>query len=268
MTTSANTRTHAVLGSTGERTPISTLSVVGLLVLWGIVAQTGIVNPLLLPSPFRVVMAARDIGPTLVFHFGATVARIITGFVLGASVGVGVGLCMQYSRKVFVLLDGIVETSRPIPAVALVPFFLLVFGFAEVGKILLVTFGTSLIMIVATVEAIERVPSGVLRWGLVLGLPRRKLFSRVILPAAIPELRTGFRIALAVAVTLVIVSEFMGATYGLGYLINVAKITLTTPTLVLSVVLLGWVSWGLDRAVRLLFDRASAWDLRAKGALK
>jgi len=102
----------------------------------------------------------------------------------------------------------------------------------------------------------------------VLGLPRPKLFRRVILPAAIPELRAGFRVALAVAVTLVIVSEFMGATYGLGYLINVAKVTLTTPTLVLSVILLGWVSWGLDQILRGMFDRASAWDLRARGALR
>jgi sulfonate transport system permease protein len=259
---------YGVLGSTGGRTMVPTLVVGVLLILWQLVARTGIINPLLLPAPLSVLLAARDIGPALGFHLAATVTRIVTGFVLGACLGTGIGLSMQYSRRVFLLLDGIVETSRPIPPVALVPFFLLVFGFAESGKILLVTVGTSLIMVVATVEAIERVPAGILRWGLVLGLPRRTLFRRIILPAAIPELRTGLRVALAVSVTLVIVSEFMGATYGLGYLINVAKVTLTTPTLVLSVILLGWVSWGLDQIVRAIFDRVSAWDLRAKGALK
>jgi len=268
MTLSKDVPQQGVLGSSGGWTMVPTLTVCALLILWGLVARTGIINPLLLPSPLSVVLAARDIGPTLGYHLAATVFRIVSGFVLGGVLGTGIGLSMQYSRKVFILLDGIVETSRPLPAVALVPFFLLVFGFAEIGKILLVTVGTSLVVVVATVEAIERVPAGVLRWGLVLGLPRPKLFRRVILPAAIPELRAGFRVALAVAVTLVIVSEFMGATYGLGYLINVAKVTLTTPTLVLSVILLGWVSWGLDQILRGMFDRASAWDLRARGALR
>ena len=102
----------------------------------------------------------------------------------------------------------------------------------------------------------------------VVGLSRRDLFRMVILPAAWVEMRSGFRIALALAVSLVVVSEFLGATYGLGYLISVAKVTLTTPTLLLSIMLLGWLGWGLDRLVRYMFDKTTAWDVRAKGATK
>jgi taurine transport system permease protein len=182
--------------------------------------------------------------------------------------GAALGIVMQYSRRAFILLDGIVETSRPIPPVAVVPFVILIFGFAEIGKIILVTLGTGLVITVATVEAIERVPTSLVKWGLVSGLKRRDLFARIILPAAIPELRSGSRIALAVAIALVIVSEFMGATYGLGYLINVSKITLTTPTLLLSIIILGLISWTLDRLIRMSFDHWCAWDVRAKGAVK
>lgn len=96
---------------------------------------------------------------------------------------------------------------------------------------------------------------------------RPELFRRIIIPAAWPEMRVGFRIALAAAITLVIVAEFMGATYGLGYLISVSKVTLTTPTILLSTFLLGWLGWGLDKVVRLVFDKTCAWDARVKEAV-
>jgi sulfonate transport system permease protein len=259
---------NSVLGSSAKRTPLSLVGVLSIIILWTLLSSFKLVNPLLLPSPMRVIVAAKDIGFDLAWHVLATVIRALAGLFLGGVVGFSVGVLMQYSRRAFILLDGVVETSRPVPPVALVPFFILLFGFSEYGKILLVALGTGLVITVATVEAIERVPSGVVRWGLVSGLSRAGLFRYIILPAALPDMRTGARIALATAITLVIVSEFMGSTYGLGYLINVSKITLTTPTIVLCIIILGWLSWGLDRALRLAFDRVSAWDIRAKGAVR
>lgn len=261
-------KVDVVLGSGGKKSALSILGVLGIIALWTIVCSLHIIPPLLLPSPSRVLLAAADIGPDLFKHIGATTARVVSGFLLGGIAGIGVGVSMQYDRRVFLLLDGIVETARPVPPVALVPFFLLWFGFSEPGKILLVAMGTSLVIIVAVVEALERVPTGVVRWGLVMGLPRRDLFKLILLRSALPEMRAGFRIALALAVTLVVVSEFMGATYGVGYLINVSKVTLNTPTVVLSIIVLGWLAYLLDRMLRWFFDKSCSWDVRAKGATR
>jgi len=167
---------------------------------------------------------------------------------------------MQYNRHAFAVLDGIVETGRPIPTVALIPFFTLVFGFSELGRFWVVTLGTALLITVTVVEAIERVPTAIIRWGLVLGLPRTQLFQRILLPAAWPHMRTGFRLALALSFTLVIVAEFMGATYGLGHLISVAKVTLTTPTLLLCIAILGLLGWMTDRGLRALFNHTARWE--------
>jgi ABC-type nitrate/sulfonate/bicarbonate transport system permease component len=256
-----------VLGSEGKGSPLTVVGVLVVLGLWALVSLSGVVNSLLLPSPWRVILAARDIGPRLFAHFFATAARIVAGLTLGTALGVSLGVGMQFSKRVFVVLDGIVETTRPVPPVAVVPFFILVFGFAEVGKLLLVTLGTSLVLTVATVEAIERVPTTIMRWGLVSGLSRAGLFRNVILRAAMPELRSGLRIALATAVALVVVSEFMGAKYGMGYLISSAKVTLGTPAMIVSIILLGWLSWGLDRLLRWRFDKWCSWDVRARGAI-
>ncbi len=260
--------TKQVLGSSGKGSKLSLIGVVGFLTLWAVISTSGLVNPLLLPSPLRVLQAVGDVGIDLIYHVLATIARVIVGLLLGAVTGIVVGVVMQYSKKMYVILDGLIETFRPIPPVALVPFFILVFGFAEIGKLLLVMLGVSLLMVVTTIEAINRVPTGILRWGLVSGLPRISLFLKVLIPAAWPEMRGGSRISLALAITLVIVSEYMGARYGLGYLINVSKITLTTPTILLSIIIVGWVGWTLDRLIRLIFDKTCAWDIRAQGAIR
>jgi sulfonate transport system permease protein len=259
---------NSVLGSAARASYLNVLGVVGFLAIWSLIAFSGLVSPLIIPSPMRVLGAVTDVGWKLVEHVAATVVRIVTGFTFGAALGMTLGIAMQYSRRFYLIADGLVETFRPVPPVALVPFFILVFGFAEIGKLLVVTMGVGLMITVTTVEAISRVPTGVIRWGLVSGLHRGALFRLVIFPAAWPEMRTGFRIALAAAVSLVIVSEFMGATYGLGYLISVSKVTLTTPTILLSTMLLGWIGWLLDRALRWLFDSTCRWDTRAKEATR
>ena len=255
-----------VLGSTGKRGWLSYVGVAGFLLLWVTLSCTGWISALVLPSPLRVLGSVGDVGFPLLQHIAATCIRVCGAYCLGVGLGVSIGVLMQFNRVAFQFLDGLIETFRPIPPVALIPFFILVFGFAEVGKILITVLGVAVLITVTTVEAIERVSPGLIRWGLVLGLPRRQLFRLVILPAAWPEMRGGFRIALALAITLVVVSEFMGARFGLGYLLSVSKVTLTTPTILMTVMILGWLGWTLDRLQRALFDITTAWDVRAKGA--
>lgn len=260
-------RTALVLGSQCRAPWLNLAGVIGVITVWTVFSEMGWVNPLLLPSPIQVLGAAHTVGSPLLLHTFATIARIVVGFLLGATSGITLGLVMQYSQRTFALLDGIVETTRPVPPVAVVPFFILVFGFAEIGKLLLVTIGTGLVVTVGTIEAVERIPTSLIKWGLVSGISRTGLFRHIVFRAAISELTATLRIALATTVALVIVAEFMGAQYGLGYLINVAKVTLATPTMFLSIFLLGWITWALDYLLQSLVSRWCAWDLRAQGAL-
>lgn len=266
MATNQSSQENYKLGSQGGGSLISLTGVVALIAIWWIVASLELVSSLILPSPMRVLYSAKDVGWDLLEHTLATTIRIIIGLFFGLLFGASIGFSMQFSRKVYLSLDGLIESIRPIPPVATVPFFILIFGFSEIGKFILVLLGTGLVTTIATIEAIERVDPALIRWGLVCGLKRKTLFKKIILPAVLPEMRGGVRIAHATAVTLVIVSEFMGSRYGLGYLINVSKITLTTSTIFLATLILGWVNWSLDKGIRMAFDHFCFWDIRAKDA--
>src|ERR1043166_3683118 len=91
-----------------------------LLAVWIGASEWKVVDPLLLPSPLRVLAAVYDIGPPLLLHTAATVSLVLAGYVGSLFLGAFVGIWMQYSRPTYAVLDGLIETWRPVPPVALV----------------------------------------------------------------------------------------------------------------------------------------------------
>jgi NitT/TauT family transport system permease protein len=251
--------------------PKGALAFVGMpafLVLWALLSYSRAVDPLLLPPPHRIIVAVTDIGPTLFAHFFSTVARVAVGFLLAVVFGSIIGVWMQKNWAAYGVLDGLIETWRPVPPVALIPFFILIFGFAESGRLTLVVLGSMLIVIVTVVEALDRVSLTLVQFGLVSGLTKNELFQKILIPAALPHVRAGLRVALAACITIVVASEFLGARYGLGYLISVAKVTLTTPTIFLCIILLGLVGSTFDAGLRSAIDRLTRWEHSSREAMR
>jgi ABC-type nitrate/sulfonate/bicarbonate transport system permease component len=257
-----------VLASHGRKGWLAYIGTPTFVAVWSALSYGRVIDPLLLPPPDRVLLAVFDIGPALAGHFGATVARIAAGFAFSLLGGCALGIWMQKSRMLYGILDGLIETWRPVPPVALVPFFILAFGFSEFGRLLLVVLGTMLIVVVTMIEALDRVPPALIQFGLVSGLSKRRLFQTILIPAAVPNAKAGLRVALAACITIVIASEFLGARYGLGYLISVAKVTLTTPTIFLCVILLGLVGFTLDAALRTAISGLTRWEHSSREALR
>jgi ABC-type nitrate/sulfonate/bicarbonate transport system permease component len=235
--------------------------------LWFLITQAGLINQLLLPSPFSVGEAVVNIGPTLAWHILATTARALIGLLIGGVCGILLGLGTRYCRWAKLVLEPFFDASRPVPAIALLPFFILLFGFSETGRIFLVATSVAVIMAVATVEAAEAIPEPWFRFALVSGLTRFQIFRRIVVPGIIPWLRGPLRIGLAFSFTLVIASEFMGAQLGLGYLINVARINLATPTILLCILILGCTAQLLDFVLSNTIQRLSFWYQGTRSAL-
>lgn len=236
--------------------------------LWFVTSWFELVSPLLLPSPISVIGAALNIGWPLAWHALATTARTLVGFLIGFGIGVLLGLATRYSRMAKLTLEPLFDASRPVPAIALVPFFILIFGFSEAGRVVLVATSVAIILAVAAAEATEAMPESWFRFPLVAGFSRRQIFYRIVVPAIVPWLRGPLRIALSLSFTLVIASEFMGAQQGLGYLINISRVNLATHTILLCVLMLGGIAQILDSMLNGTIMRLSFWYQGTRSVLK
>lgn len=246
--------------------------VVLFLLLWTAIAY----RVRLIPGPAEVIASACDlrsdhsrpcltpsslasISLSLLGHSAVSTVRIVVGFSLGAATGVVGAFILARYRRLYLLTIDAIESMRPVPPVALVPLFLLVFGISEYGRILLVLLGTGFVLIVATLEAIRLTPLALVDAHRSLGLSREELTLDVVVPSTLSQLLGPARIALALSCGLVVISEFMGSSVGLGYLIATARSNSNVALVMLCSVLIGSAASALDACLRAAHTLCTPW---------
>lgn len=236
------------------------------LVLWGLasglVVLLKLFNPIFLPGPWlvlgKVIQLALD--GELWGHVGATLVRVVAGFCTGAGLALLLGLPAGYFPRLRNLLEPVVEILRPIPPLAMLPLFIVWIGIGEGSKIGFITYATFFPVFVTTVHAVQQVDPLLLRAAESLGARRAQLFFRVILPAALPEILTGVRLGVALSFFVIVISEFIGAEEGLGYLINDGRNFFLVPQMLGAAVVLGLLGYGSSALIALLERRLLRWE--------
>jgi ABC-type nitrate/sulfonate/bicarbonate transport system permease component len=237
------------------------LAIVGFLLAWsaasGIVVALGLFNPIFMPGPWVVLgdLVALAVKGTLATHIVATLERVAIGFGIGAVCALALGLPAGHFRVVRNLVEPVVELLRPIPPLAMLPLFIVWVGIGESSKIGFITYATFFPMFLTTVHAVRQIDPLLLRAAQSLGARPAQLFARVILPAALPEILTGIRLGVALSFFVIVISEFIGAEHGLGYLINDGRNFFLVPQMLGAAVLLGLLGYGGNALVRLLERR-------------
>jgi len=248
-------------GPNGRRIPLEALSIVGVFVIWFVATHT-IVKPLIFPSPESVLDAFYRRSEVIAEYVVATLFRVLLGFCIGSAFGIVNGITLQKSVIMGRLSDPVIEILRPIPPIAMIPFFIIWFGIGDLGKVVLVAAGCSMILLVNTVEAIQHVNPTFIQAALTLGADKNYIYRTVIIPAILPSVFAGLRVALALSFTLAIAAEFMGAQSGLGFMIMQARRFLDTPAIIAGIILVGLLNLGLDRILRYVGSRVLRWSPR------
>jgi ABC-type nitrate/sulfonate/bicarbonate transport system permease component len=193
-------------------------------------------------------------------HLAATLERVAIGFTAGAILALGLGLLAGQWRTLRNLVEPVIELLRPIPPLAMLPLFIVWVGIGEASKIGFITYATFFPMFLTTVHAVGQIDPVLLRAARSLGARPAQLFLRVVLPAAIPEILVGLRLGIALAFFVIVISEFIGAEHGLGYLINDGRNFFLVPQMLGAAVLLGLLGYAGNAAVRLVERRALRWQ--------
>ncbi|MFL6798004.1 MAG: ABC transporter permease [Xanthobacteraceae bacterium] len=233
-----------------------------LILVWQVAVGTGLVESRLLPSPLRVWNAlVIDIGDgTLTYHAGVTLYRALLGFLLAALLGVPFAAAMARVPVVRNLFEPIFFFGYPVPKIALFPVFSYVFGFGTPSKVAF-TFLECLYPIVVTCYFGFRGVQTRLIWSAQnLGAGRSTILRRVIVPAAMPSIFSGLRIALPVAIIVVVITEMIGDSVGLGYYINIWSTRFSFANVYAAIVVIALCGLALDQTLLLLRHRLVYWQ--------
>ena len=221
-------------------------------VWWAVVVATGSV---IFPTPLQVVTGTVELvrDGTLFEHIGASLLRVGAGFGLAVAVAVPIGLLMGRVRIAFETLNPLFQILRPISPIAWIPIAILWFGVGNASPIYLIFISSVFPLVVQTTVGVHTIEPRYLRAAENFGVSRWTLFTQVVIPAALPQIIVGMRIALGVAWLVVVAAEMIALHSGLGYLIIDSRNAGNRYDLVIAgMIIIGLIGLGLDGAMRLL----------------
>jgi len=232
------------------------------LLAWEAAARSGLWSPLLFPSLVRIfneLMLFLSSGDSLMQAW-VSLYRAFAGFTLAAAAGVAAGILLGRSRFLASLLDPLFAGTYAVPKLALFPIFIFIFGLGSLSKIALVFLECLYPIVIITYHGARDV-NRVLLWSAQnLGATRGAILRRIVIPAAAHHIFAGFRVALPVAMIVVVITEMISSTDGLGYLVIYSMSSLKTDRMLAVVVVISLVGLLLDWALVQLRDRLVYWE--------
>jgi len=241
-----------------------TRSVMGFVIVlggWQLLATLGVVNAFLLPPPSALLQAALELAGdgSLWRHVGASLQRVIVGFLIAAFAGMTLGVLLGWSRVLSELLRPIVESVRPIPPIAWTPIAILWFGVGNAPSYFLVFIGAVFPVFVNTFAAVRGIDRNQVNAALCLGAGPWLLIRDVLIPASLPVIFPGLRIALGIGWMCVVTAELIAAQSGLGYMIQQNRVLLQTSNVVVGMMTIGVIGFAMSGVMGLVERRLAPW---------
>jgi ABC-type nitrate/sulfonate/bicarbonate transport system permease component len=184
-----------------------------------------LMNPKFFPPPSMILLRTWEMVESgiLLESLLSSTTRVLIGFVIGAAAGIGLALLIGKSKRLEEWVTPVLNMIGPIPSLAILPLFIIWFGIGEIPKVILISWTVFFPVLTNTVEGIKSVNSTLIRSALSLGANENQIYRKIILPSVLPNILAGSHISLGLAFSALVVSEMMGATSGLGYIIVDAR---------------------------------------------
>lgn len=233
---------------------IAIVMFVVLLGVWSIITALGLVQPMFLPSPLKVLgtLGEQAANGELWTDIGVSTYRILVGYLIATAMSVPIGILMGTSTRANAALEPFFDFLRYMPVVAFIPLTILWAGTGDGQKFLIIWMGTFFQQVLMVSDAVRTVPRNYVNLGATLGMGTGSILTRIVLPSAMPRIWDALRISLGWAWTWLVVAELVAASSGLGYRITVAQRYLATDTIFGYVIVLGILGLVSDQIMRAL----------------
>lgn len=239
--------------------------IVGLLIAWELIARSGALTEFVLP-PFSVAAGrvwTDAISGELWRNISVTIYRALAGFVIGGVVGVALGMAIAGNKLARWFFDPIVSVAFPMPKITFLPVIILLLGVFETSKITMISIESVFPVVTATVIGIQGIERELLWSARNMGAKERELLWQVMLPAALPQIMTGFQVAMPIALIVAIFTEMAMGGYGLGGSMMSASRYADSPGVFAGIVEIAAVGYLAVRAMAAVRRRLLIWHQEA-----
>ncbi len=237
------------------------IGIVLFLLLWEALPRLGVVSDAYLSPPSAVLGAIWQLidSHQLWKHVAASLQRSLWGLVLASAAGVVLGLLIGGFKRLAAIVDPVLQLFRQTSAFALFPVFILFLGIGELSKVAIIFWASFWPVLLSTVSGVKQVDRLLVNSALSMGASRRFIFFKVVLPASLPSIFTGVRLAGAYSITALVAAEMIGAHSGLGFLTLNSQETFQIPTMYAGILLLAVLGLLLNYLLALLERRLLRW---------
>jgi taurine transport system permease protein len=253
----------------GSSTTYSVATGVALLLLWWVASHYEWVPELFLPKPelvfLRLIESISGETPDapLLVHFGWSMYRVFSAFLLACVTAIPIGIAMGVSRIWRGIMDPPIEFYRPLPPLAYLPLIVIWFGIGEISKVLLIYLACFAPLAMSAQAGVRSVWQEQIHAAYSMGASRWQVIRHVVIPSAMPEILTAMRISIGFGWTTLVAAEMVAASRGLGQMVLNASNFLRTDIVVMGIIVIGGVAYLFDLAMRSIERVAVPWKGKA-----
>lgn len=230
------------------------------LLLWQAAVSLQVYPPVLLPAPATVVAAFGTEWRDILANAAASVSRVVLGVAIAFGVAVPLGLLIGRYRTLDRLTDWSIQIFRSVPPIALIPMALLFFGIGDRPAVVLIFLAALWPLLINTIFGVRGIDRTLLKVARAARAGELLVLRDIVLPAAMPAVFTGLRLAIGGGWLTVVTAEMIAVKSGLGYMILNAQLTFRSELILAGIITIGAVGLLADQGVRLLRARACAWQ--------
>lgn len=252
---------RAALVATALLLPLAVLAI------WSVAARYELLAAQILPAPSIVWSTAIELVASgqLQSELLVSIGRVAAGLLIGGGLGLTIGIVTGLSRTTEAYLAPTVRAVLLVPSLGWLPFFMLVFGIGEALKIVMIAKACFLPLMINSFDGVRNVPRKYHEVGRILELNRLDTMRFVVMPAILPSVLNGFRLALSKGWQVLVLVEMIASAAGIGYLMTWGRKSFQLDVVLVTIVVIGAIGWLLDRAAVTVQDRATIWSSRSAG---
>jgi ABC-type nitrate/sulfonate/bicarbonate transport system permease component len=237
------------------------LSITGVFALWEGVSRAGIIPSEIFPSFTTSLYGSFELMATVEFskHLLASSYRWAVGFAISLILSIPIGIYMARSKRVYNFLDPILTLTYPVPKAAMIPILMLWMGAGDLSKVTVIGIGCFIPLVISAYHGAQGVETSLIWSARAMGMEERAILFRIILPASLPTIFSGIRMALAISLIVVLGSEMIARQSGLGYyLFNSLEMGLYQTTYSVLIIISG-IGLLLDLIFSLIMREVLIW---------